>query len=1189
MKSSVRGVARAGRYGLALLLVLGSAFEAGAAQAAQPSAGEMRVASSEPAFYYIVKGDKGKADVRADASGAAAFRRRVSLDLRNAPITGALREVARQTGLHLSYSPELIPAESRVTIRVEELSVAAALTEVLLGTQLDVELTAADQATLVPRTRSRAEPATVTGTVRAETGEAIPSATVVIQSLNLGTMTDEQGRYSISVPDTRITGGPRTVLARRIGYSAKSGSVTLTAGETTTLDFVLPLVVNTLQGVVTTALGVQREKSQLGTAQQQIDSEDLNTTQSQNFVDQLAGKISGMSMIGSGTPGGSTKITIRGSNSVNGDNSPLFVIDGVPVSSDNRGSSYNQGRLTGTASPGIDLGNVINDINPDDIASVSVLKGPNAAALYGSRAANGVIVITTKHGTNTDSKLQLSVNSSYTWDTPSKYMDWQNMYGQGSAGQFSYVDGRGNGVNDAAAQSWGPRMDGQPIPQFDSPIVDGVRQATPFIAHPDNADSFFQTGHNFTNSVAVAGGNEKANGRLSIGYTQLQGVIPNNRFRNLATSLAGSFRQGKFSSTGSVQYAQNRAYNRPPDGYNTSIVQQFLWWGRQVDMQSLRERYYTENGDLFNWNSTFHNNPYWLQYENPEFDVRNRVIGSISGTYAFTDWISATLRGGQDFYNWDIDRNFAKGNIQWTNPSYAGAFSTANQRNTESTVDLLVNLDRPVTERLALTGLVGGTLRSTKFGRSNIATAGISVPGIYNVSNAAIAPTIEQFQSDQRVHSLYGSVALTWDDWWTVEGTGRTDWSSTLPYGRNSYFYPGVNTSVVLTNAIPSLATSVLSYAKIRAAYARVGNSASPYQLLTVFQGSSSKLGPLPLFTLDDNLANANLKPELTTSAEVGAELAFANGRVTVDASYYSKNTRNQILNLVIPPTSGYSTQAINAGHISNKGFEASLGVTPLKSENGLNWTSTFNYASNKGKVVSLAPGLSSVVLASTWGATVTATAGEPYGQLRGYEYLRNDDGKLITSKGMPIRGPQALLGNINPSWVGGWNNEFSYGRFTGSFLLDFHVGGKMFSTTNMMCDLSGQCANTLHGREVDWNDPGIVVDGIDRESGEQNTINVTAERYFGSIWGINEQYVYDAGYVKLREARIGYDLPASLLGRVGVSSMNISLTGRNLWTHSSIPNIDPEFTYGTGNGQGFEYATLPTNRSIGINLRVTP
>ena len=1036
---------------------------------------------------------------------------------------------------------------------------------------------------------SQAQSATISGRVTAETGEAIPAVSVAIAALNTGAITDAQGRFTFTIPTARLTGGAVTVLARRIGYGAKSMTVTPRLGTTTEADFVLAAVINQLQGVVTTALGVQREKSQLGTAQQEISSKDLNTVHSQNFVDQLAGKVSGMTITGSGTPGGSTKITIRGSNSINGDNTPLFVVDGVPVSNDDRGGSYNQGSLSNASSQGLDLGSVINDINPEDIESVSVLKGPNAAALYGSRAANGVIVITTKHGSNSDSKLRSALTSSYTWDRPSKYMNWQNQYGQGTAGRFSYVDGRGNGVNDAAAESWGPLMDGRLIPQFDSPVVGGVRQATPFIPHPDNADSFFETGHNLSNTFAVSGGTDNANGRLSIGNTQIQGVIPNNAFNTLTSALGGNFRMGKFSTSGSVQYIQGRAYNRPPDGYNTSIVQQFLWWGRQVDMASLKARQYDENGNLFNWNSTFHNNPYWLQYDNPEYDVRNRIIGSISGTYAIADWLSATLRGGQDYYDWDINRDFAKGNIQWTNPSYAGAFSAVNQHNTASNVDLLLNANKAITQRIAFNGLLGGTLRRTAFGNSNISTPGISVPGIYNVSNAAITPTLQQFASDQRVNSFYESAALTWDNWWTVEGTGRTDWSSTLPPGSNSYFYPGVNTSLVLTNALPGLKSKVLSYAKIRGAYARVGSDASPYQLQTVFQGSASKFGAVPLFSLADNLANANLKPEQTTSSEVGAELAFYDSRITVDASYYQKNTKNQILNLVIPPTSGFSTQAINAGQISNKGFEATLGVTPLRSENGLNWTSTFNYATNKSNVIALTPGLTSVVLASQWSATVTATAGQPYGQIKGYTYLRDSVGNLLTSKGLPIRGPLAVLGNVNPKWVGGWNNEFRLKRFTGSFLLHFNVGGKVFSTTNMMCDQSGQCANTLEGREVDWNKPGVVVKGIDRATGQPNTTTVTSEQYFLSLWLIHQQYTYDDSYVKLREVRVGYDLPDAFASRFNAHVVNVALIGRNLWTHSSIPNIDPEFTYGTGNSQGFEYAPLPTNRSIGITLQVTP
>ena len=1037
---------------------------------------------------------------------------------------------------------------------------------------------------------SQAQSAIIAGRVTAETGEAVPAATVAVTALGVDAITDDQGRYSFAIPAARLSGGSVTVQVRRIGYGSRSITVTPRVGATTAANFVVAALVNQLEGVVTTALGVQREKSQLGTAQQEISSKDLNATHSQNFVDQLAGKVSGMTVTGSGTPGASTKITIRGSNSINGDNNPLFVVDGVPVSSDDRGGSFNVGSISNSASAGLDLGSVINDINPEDIESVSVLKGPNAAALYGSRAANGVIVITTKHGSNSDSKLRTSLTSTYTWDTPSKYMDWQNLYGQGSAGKFAYLDGQGGGVNDGYDQSYGPRMNGQLIPQFDSPVVNGVRQATPFIAHPDNSDSFFQTGHNFSNTFAVSGGTDNSNGRFSIGNTEIQGVIPNNTFRTLTSALAGNFRIGsKFSTSGSVQYIQGQAHNRPGQGYNTGILEQFIWFGRQVDMNELKAKQYDANGNLYNWNTNFHNNPYWLQDANPEYDIRNRIIGSVSGTYTIANWLSATLRGGQDYYNWNINRDFAAGNIQYSDPNYAGAFSAANQNNTESNVDLLFNANKSFTDRLAFNGLFGGTLRRNTFGSSNISTPGISVPGIYNVSNAAITPTLQQFASDHRVNSVYESGALTWDNWWTVEATGRTDWSSTLPAGQNSYFYPGVNTSMVLTNALPQLKSKFLSYAKLRGAFARVGSDATPYQLATVFQGASTKFGSLPQFSLSDNLANAFLKPEQTTSAEIGAELAFIDSRITLDASYYDKETKNQILNLVIPPTSGYSTQAINAGQISNKGFEATLGVTPMRSETGLNWTSTLNYASNKSKVIALTPGLTTVILGTQRSASVVATVGQPYGQLTGYTFLRDASGNLITQNGMPVRGPQAVLGNVNPRWVGGWNNAFRLRRFTASFLFDFHEGGKFFSNTNMMCDQSGMCANTLKGREVDWNNPGIVVKGMDQTTHQTNTINVTSEQYFQSLWLINQAYTYDDSYVKLREVRIGYDLPSTFANRFNAQAVNVALVGRNLWTHSNVPNIDPEFTYSTGNSQGLEFAPMPTSRSIGITLQVTP
>ena len=1018
---------------------------------------------------------------------------------------------------------------------------------------------------------------TISGRVASDAGEALPNASVFLQGTSIGTLTNDDGRYSLTVPAANVTGGSATLTARRIGFRAGSVEITLTSG-TITQDFTLATMPAQLQAVVTTALGLQKEKSQLGSAQQQLSTEELNTTRSQNFVDQLQGKVSGLTITGSGTAGGSTKIVIRGANSINGNNTPLFVVDGFPVSNDNRGSTPDGGSLSNT---GIDAGSTISDINPDDIETISVLKGPNAAAIYGSRAANGAIIITTKRGRAGQVRTQL--NTSYTWERPSILIDWQNLYGQGSAGNFKYVDGKGGGINDNYDQSYGPRLDGRLIDQFTGP-------QQPWVAHPDNVDSFFETGHNFSTTLAISGGTENANARLSVGNSNITGVIPSNRFHNITGSLGGELKLGdRISTTASLQYARNRASNRPGMGYNTGIMEQFLWFGRQVDMDALRERQYDENGNLFNWNHNFHNNPFWLQRDNPQNDNRERIITSASGTYKVNDWLNATLRAGLDSYNWRIERNFAKGNLAFTNANYAGAFTFVNQYSSENNADFLLNATRSLTSRLSLDGLFGATRRYNEYRTDQTYTSGISVPGIYNVSNAAITPTLSGFYSERQINSVYGSLAFTWDGWWTVEGTARNDWSSTLPKGNNSYFYPSVNTSVVLTDAVPSLASNTLSYLKLRAAYAQVGNDAPPYQLASTYNGVGNKFGSLPQYALSSNIANANLKPELTNSFEIGTEVGFFDNRVTLDASYYDKSTRNQIINLVVSSTGGFLTKSLNAGEIANHGVEALLTAIPVRT-NDFEWTTSFNYGRNRSEVVSLAPDLSTVVLASQRAATVEAHVGEPYGALYGRTYLRDEaTGQFLLSNGLPQQGPTQKLGNINPDWVGGWNNTFKYKPFTLGFLIDIRQGGETFSNTNMMCEQSGACSNTLVGREVDWNNPGVVGRGIDQATGEANTVNVTSEQWFQAKWLINEAYTYDLSYVKLREVRLGYDLPNSIVNRLSASAANISLVGRNIWTHKNIPNIDPEFAYSSGNAQGFEYMPIPQNRSIGINVQITP
>lgn len=1034
---------------------------------------------------------------------------------------------------------------------------------------------------------AQAGSATISGHVTSESGQPLANASVVLRGTGFGTLTKDDGQFSFTIPATRVTGQTATLTARLIGYKASTATITLSAG-TITHDFVLESNPVQLQGVVVTALAIQKQKSQLGTAVQQLSSEELNATHDQNIVNQLEGKVSGVTINASGTQGGSTNIVIRGANSITGDNTPLFVVDGIPVSNRDRGGHPMGGNAQ---SGGWDFGSAISDINPDDIASITILKGPNAAALYGSRAANGAIIITTKNGGRTDGKIETRLTTSYTWDKVGILPDYQNQYGQGSAGQFSYVDGNGGGVQDYNDQSYGPKLDGRLVDQFT-----GAQQ--PWVAHPNNVESFFNTGHTYDVNLAASGGTDRANARLAVGAQNVSGIIPNNFFQRFTGSLAGDLKVGRHLSTNaSLNFIRNNGENRPGVGYSNGILEQFVWFGRQVDMNALRAHWndYDANGRHFNWNQSYHSNPFWLQYANPERDTRNRFIGTVSARYAFTDWLNATLRTGSDIYNMSIDQDFGPDNVSWSglsDPSYNGGFSLFNNASHENNTDVLVSATRQVASRLGVSATVGAAKRYTTYNSTQQQTTGILVPGIYNVSNAAVTPTLNQYSERLQLNSVYGSASFTWNDWWTVEGTARNDWSSTLPKGNNSYFYPSVNTSVVLTDAIPSLKSRVLSYMKVRGSLARVGNSATPYQLRTTFVGDSRKFGGLPLYSLGDTLANANLKPEITKSGEVGLELGFFGDRASLDATYYEKSTTNQIINITVSSAAGFSRQAVNAGDITNKGFEALLNVTPIRTRSGFEWNTTFSYSHNRSEVARLAPGIQTVVLGSAWYINVEARRGESYGALYGNSFLRDSaTGQLLLENGLPQVGPQKVLGNVQPDWTGGWNNEFRYKHATLSFLFDIHQGGDIFSITNMWGTYSGVFASTLHGREKDWDAPGIVARGIDQATGQPNTTSVTAEQYYQSLGNnfIHEAFVYDDSWIKLREVRLAYDLPSSLVSRMRAQAVTLAFIGRNLWTHTNVPNIDPEFSYSTGNFQGVEYATIPNPKSFGINLQVTP
>ena len=1081
---------------------------------------------------------------------------------------------------------------------------------------------------ILPAAARAQQATTISGRVVGDALSPLPGASVSIGTLSAGAMTDANGRYSFTVPASRVTGQTVVLTARRIGYAAKMVTVTLT-GAPITQDFSLSATATQLTGLVVTALGQTREKSQLGTAQQQISSAELNTTKSLSVVDQLQGKVSGVQITGSGTQGGSTNIIIRGSNSITGNNQPLFVVDGVPVSNQDRG---------GDANGAFDYGGAINDINPEDIETMSVLKGPNAAALYGSRAANGVIIITMKKGRNTNGHGRTDASTLFTMDSPSRLWDYQNTYGQGAAGAFQYVDGQGGGVHDDLDQSFGPKMDGRttgctfvagsstvydtaaPCLQFTNPKI-----GTPFIAHPDNVKDFFANGHTSSSNIAVTGGTDRANARLSIGVDNTAGIIPNNFFQKTSGLLSGNLQiSDKFSTTANLQYVRNSARNRPGTGYNVGIMESMIWFGRQVDMNALKANYNlpgsTNGGPAdreYNWNYNFHNNPFWLQHDNPLYDARDRLVASASATYKLLDWVNATLSSGSDIFTYNINQDYAHGNLNWADAAFAGGFNHITDYRNENNTQLLLTGTHSLGGSIQFNGTAGSNLRAEQATTNSVSTSGLSVPNIYNVSNAAITPTLGQYLSRRQVNSMFGSAAFTYDNWWTVEGTARNDWSSTLPQGANSYFYPSINTSIVLSDAIPAIKDHGITFLKLRGSLAQVGNDADPYKLRTVYLGNSNKFNGLPQFSLNDVIANPILKPEITKSSEAGVELGLLDGRVTLDGSVYSKSTRNQIFNVTISPATGFSSKSINAGQIDNRGVEALLTLVPIRTTGGLEWSTTFNYTHNRSKVAALAPGIQTIVLGSTWGVSTQARLGDPYGDLYGYRFLRDSaTQKLITipatrpdglNEGLTQRGPLKVLGNIQPNWIGSWNNTFTYKNYSLNVLVDARRGGQFFSVSNFFGDYSGVTKASLLGRGIDWNKPGYVVPGIAKQScgagshvntagdyvcvggGTPNVDPATSEDYFQNIYPVQEASIITDNWVKLREVRFGVDLPTSLANHMRVSAANVAVVGRNLWLSTNVPNIDPEFSYSTGNNQGSEFAALPNARSVGFSVRVTP
>ena len=1057
-----------------------------------------------------------------------------------------------------------------------------------------------------------AQVTTVRGIVTTEEdGEPVIGASVIVKGTSLGTVTDVNGRFELSgLPPsaTRLLISYISLMAKEVAI-APQVSVTLKS-DTHLLD-----------EVVVTALGISREKKALGYTAQEVKQDALVQGKDNNLLNSLSGKIAGVRITNTQGDVGSSRIVIRGETSIAGENQPLFIVDGIPV--DN--SQLN------ARSSGRDFKNAIADLNPEDIKTLTVLKGPNAAALYGARAAHGAIVITTKGGDKRQKGIGITLHSSTQVSFVATLPEFQNLFGQGAGGRFSYVDGKGAGVNDGVDESWGPRLDiGLLIPQFDSPLdADGNRVATPWVSHPNNVRDYFRMGISTNSGISVARGDDKYQFRVGYNYEKQVSIVPDAGTNKTNISLNTDYHLAKWIVVGAtanyiVYTAPSLPGSATPSGSNVrsnSPMLQFLWFGRQVDTNSLKADY------TRNWNSSYYDNPFWSASYNTQSQERHRLIGDLHAEFRLTDGLNVRFRTSTDWYN---DRRKSK--VKWGSAgagspygSYAEDAYTVKENNTE----VLATYIKQLNKNWGIDALLGFNVRNKQYENNYQAAPRLAVADLYTLTNSRDPLTSSNDFYRLRQYGLYGSIQLDYRRWAFLNITGRNDWSSTLPVDNNSYFYPSVTASVLLSEAF-GWRSKAVNYLKIRGGWSQVGADANPYQLATVFTSETAFNGN-PLQSSSTIGMNPNLKPEKTSSIEAGFEAAFWDNRLYLDFTYYKTDSRNQILKLATTAASGYTSQVRNAGHIRNRGYEIQLGAVPIQTSKGFRWNLDLNYGANRSKVIKLDDeGLITSYQLYSSGIQILASVSEAYGTLFGTSYVRDANGNVVVdANGLPkISTTNKTLGKFTPDWTGGISNTFSYRSLSLSFLIDASVGGSIFSNTNKTGKYTGVLANTLSGRDAEhgglWYytdamgnnvrlpespsysvssdglyyaqvngqstrvyQDGIMVEGV-TESGSKNEEVVSAEKYYHRIYSIAEANVYDASYVKLREVALSYRLPRLWTQKLHLQEASVTLTGRNLWTiYKSVPNIDPESALTTGNAQGVEAYSLPTTRSFGVNLSV--
>jgi len=1001
-------------------------------------------------------------------------------------------------------------------------------------------------------------------------GSALPGVSVLVKGTSTGTTTDNDGRFALNVPDPTNS----ILVFSFIGFASQEMPV----NNRTSFDITLNEDMTQLAEVVVTALGIEREKKALGYSVQEVSGTAFTQARENNIINNLQGRVAGVQIYKGGTgPGGSSRIVIRGSNSLRGADAPLFVVDGVPY--DNYNTATNQGEYGST-----DLGQGISQINPDDVESMTVLKGPEAGALYGNRGANGVILITTKKGTARKG-LGINFNSNLTFDTPLILPEFQNVYGQGA-----------NGVFDINSQSsWGPKMEGQTY-------TDWTGVSKPMTGDPDGLKNFLQTGQNFTNSIDLSAGNEKATFRL--GYTNFdnKGMLPNSSIkRNMVTLRTTSNLTDKLSADVKVSYSRQDAKNRPQtSGSPSNIIAGFMGMPRSIHVEDM-DPWKDKDGAMVLWKPSAYStlrNPYWVMNEDFNQDMTERYLTMVRLEYKFTDWLSAFVRHGMDQRHTLQESANAYGirNLSDGTLNFNSGYNANRARNNETNADFLITAKKTFGGISASLSL-GGNRRNTNSDNYGASTNTLLFPFLYSASvGSNPRPQSWNGKTTFRVNSLYTFLNVSYKNFWFADVSFRNDWSSSVAEENRSFSYPSFSTSLIISDMVEL--PNAISFAKIRGGYASTGNTIDAFSLVqtyTIGPGFNNAITASPSvspLTGTAVLLDPNVVPEKVNSFEVGTDLRFLENRIGVEFAYYSRNTTNQIIPLKVSGATGYPFKIINAGNVTNKGFEFVINATPVKTSAGFQWDLSVNFNRNVNQVEKLIEGNKRYLLqsdVSSRAVRIVADEGKPMGDIYGRDFSRDDNGNIeVDANGVPVKATEknTYLGNYQPKFTMGIVNTVSYKNLSLGFLIDMRSGGKFYSQSLAYMYANGNAAGTLENREETF-----LVDGVNAFDGTTNTTPVTAQQYWTAVGGaepVASLFIYDATNVRLRELTLTYNFPGSIVSKTPFSKLSIGFVGRNLWLiKSHIPGIDPESSFTTTNAQGWENSAFPSYKTYGFNLNL--